>query len=638
MQRDPNIHRELHDLVQGTPAWNAYRANHDNASDAPAMMSCSPYKTRSELIHQYATGISPEIDARTQKLFDDGHRFEALARDRVAELDLVGMELYPNIASLGRLSASYDGLTMCETIVWEHKSINTAIRASETAADLPLMYRVQMEQQMHIVGADRALFSATSWDDHDSLLEEKHFWYESDLALRQQIIDGWEQFALDVDAYVPVEIVEPAKAAAIADLPVVTVQVRGELTMCNLKDITPQFDKFLAEAKLVLKTDDDFALAEEQAKTGRAAAKQCKLTAKAVVDQMASVAEVTRSLEEYASKFDAMALQQEKAVKEQKDARRAAAKLERDKSYSDHMAALNAELHPLRLNVADADKPQFAEVMKNQRTLASLYNKLDAELARVKIAANQAATDIRAKVTWYNANVGDYRSLFADLQQIIGKAMDDFQLVVTTRIDKHKADEKAKEDALRAQIAAQERAKAEAAAADKLAAERKADADRAATEQARVAAEAKAAAERQAADDQAERDRLAAEQRAQQTTAAQLERPTTAAAALAQANALADQARLADLADQQVQVEELQPAADLFSQQEVATDTPPTLRLGQINERIAPLAISADGLLSLGFAPAATEKAAKLYHECDFPRICAAIQRHLSTIQAKFAA
>lgn len=543
MQRDPNIHRELHDLEQGTPGWDAYRANHDNASDAPAMMSCSPYKTRSELIRQYATGITPTIDARTQKLFDDGHRFEALARDHVASLGLVGMELYPNIASLGRLSASYDGLTMCESIVWEHKSLNNDIRACETAAELPLMYRIQMEQQMHIVGAEKALFSATRWGDSDTTpLEEKHLWYAPDMALRQQIIDGWAQFALDVAAYVPVEIVEPAKAAAIVDLPVVTVQVRGELTQCNLKDITPVFDKFLAEAKLVLKTDDDFALAEEQAKTGRAAAKQCQLTAKAVVDQMASVAEVTRSLEEYANKFNTMALQQEKAVKEQKDARRAAAKLERDKSYTDHVAALNAELHPLRLVVADADKPQFAEVMKNQRTLASLYNKLDTELARVKIAANQIATDIRAKLAWMKSNFAEYDTLFPSvlMQQLVAKPTEDFQLAVTTRVNAHKVAELAKAEALRAKIAAEEKAKAEAAAAAKLAAERQADADRA-------AAAAQAERERVAATEKAERDRVAAATKAQMeqkvAAASATRQQQTAASALAEANNLATQDR-----------------------------------------------------------------------------------------------
>jgi hypothetical protein len=162
--------------------------------------------------------------------------------------------------------------------------------------------------------------------------------------------------------------------------------------------------------------------------------------------------------------------------------------------------------------------------------------------------------------------------------------------------------------------------------AELAAAKAAAESERVAADHACIAAEAKAAAER---------DRVATEQRAQ--TAAQQERPTTAGAAITQANALAEQARLADLADAQGQVEE-RPAADQFSQQYVATDTPPALRLGQINERIAPLAITVDGLRALGFEPAATDRASKLYHDTDFPRMCAAMLRHVSATQSKFTA
>ncbi|MBC8642102.1 YqaJ viral recombinase family protein [Caballeronia sp. EK] len=60
-----------------------------------------------------------------------------------------------------------------------------------------------------------------------------------------------------------------------------------------------------------------------------------------------------------------------------------------------------------------------------------------------------------------------------------------------------------------------------------------------------------------------------------------------------------------------------------------APTSAPTLRLGQINERLAPITMTADGLASLGFAHAATDKSAKLYHEADFARICDALIRHI---------
>lgn len=38
-------------------ASDAHRAQHHNASEAPAMMGCSPYKTRAQLVREMATGI-----------------------------------------------------------------------------------------------------------------------------------------------------------------------------------------------------------------------------------------------------------------------------------------------------------------------------------------------------------------------------------------------------------------------------------------------------------------------------------------------------------------------------------------------------------------------------------------------------
>src|SRR5690606_12944784 len=59
-------------------------------------------------------------------------------------------------------------------------------------------------------------------------------------------------------------------------------------------------------------------------------------------------------------------------------------------------------------------------------------------------------------------------------------------------------------------------------------------------------------------------------------------------------------------------------------------DEPATLRLGQINERLAPISLSAQGLADLGITHAATDKAAKLYRESDFQRICAALIQRIS--------
>lgn len=61
------------------------------------------------------------------------------------------------------------------------------------------------------------------------------------------------------------------------------------------------------------------------------------------------------------------------------------------------------------------------------------------------------------------------------------------------------------------------------------------------------------------------------------------------------------------------------------------------IKLGDINERIAPLSITADGLTKLGFSPVGTEKTAKLYNAADLPRILVAMGQHIKAVHQAVA-
>lgn len=67
-----------------------------------------------------------------------------------------------------------------------------------------------------------------------------------------------------------------------------------------------------------------------------------------------------------------------------------------------------------------------------------------------------------------------------------------------------------------------------------------------------------------------------------------------------------------------------------------APETPPTLSLGQITERLG-VALPAAFLRTLGFEPAARERGAVLYHERDYPRMCDALVRHVTEAKAAHA-
>lgn len=455
-------------LVQGSPEWHAHRANHWNASDSPAMMGVSPYKTRNAFLRQKATGLTEEFDSETKRRFYEGHRAEALARPLAEKI--IGEDLYPVTGTEGEFSASFDGLTMDESKVWEHKALNDDIRASATAAELPAHYRVQMEQQLMISGAKSVLFSATKWDEDGQLLEEKHLWYSPDLELRKQIVAGWAQFAEDLKNYVPQDVAEPPPPKVVTALPALFVHAKGEITADNMDAFGAALTARLQEVRsIVLATDQDFSDAKEAAKKFRETAKDIALSKEQMLAQTETIGEAARKMDAWAKDLNATALQLEKDVAREDAAKKAAMVAESKAAFSDYVEALETEIGALVK--LDIQQPDWAGAIKGKSKYASMQNALDTLLANSKIIASGMAKDMRAKLTWYNAHAEGYAFLFSDLRQIIVKPMDDFQLVVTSRINGHKAEEDKRLEAEREKIRAEEAAKAQREAEAKARAE-----------------------------------------------------------------------------------------------------------------------------------------------------------------------
>lgn len=445
--------RKNHELTQGNPEWHQFRANHGGASEAAAMLGLSPYTTRTELLNLKSTGISKEVDSHTQAIFDKGHAVEALAR--VIIEDSIGDDLYPVTMSLGYLSASCDGLTLDGLTAWECKQFNAKLFASVKAGDLPESHWPQCQQVLYVTGAEKLIFTCS--DGNEKTVSMDVF---PDHHHRYLLVSGWEQFQKDLAEYVPAVIVEAPKAEAIIDLPAVIVQVKGELTLCNIADMRPIFDKFLSEATVNLITDNDFAQAEAESKVGRDAAKRCIATAKGVIDQTATISEVTRELEQYAAKFNALALSQEKAVKTQKEARKLAIMNAAKGAFAGHVAGLEIEIRPIRLT---CEQPNFPEVMKNKRLLSAIQDAVDSELARVKISADSVARLIRVNLNLMADNSG-HKFLFSDLEHIIYKPFDDLKMLVENRISAHEKAEAERMENQRKAIQEEETRKAQARA------------------------------------------------------------------------------------------------------------------------------------------------------------------------------
>jgi len=412
------------DVKTGSKEWHEHRAKYFNASDAPAMLGKGKI-SREALLDKYK-GYQAEVSDFTQKIFNKGHELEADAL-AIAERK-VGDDLYPLIGVSGSLSASFDGITLDERTIYEHKTLNAEIKQSGAT----LAHKMQVQQQFMVSGADRCLFLATNGVD-----EHYQEWLEPDLELQEQIKNGWELFTIDLEHHEIKQRNETPVKASVIELPSVIIQVKGELTLCNISDVRPVFDKFLSEATVNLVTDNDFAIAEAESKKARDIAKRCIATEKSVIEQTESISEVTRELRMYADKFNALALQQEKAVKTQKENIKIALLNKSTAEFGIFIKTLNDGIKPIYLKT---QQPNFMEAMKGKRTVSSLEDAVVFELSRCQSIAVAAANLISANLKEIAA-ASEYKFLFNDFDSLVLMDIEHLKMTIDTRIRDHRTAE-----------------------------------------------------------------------------------------------------------------------------------------------------------------------------------------------------
>ena len=427
------------ELQQGTPEWHAFRAAHYTASDAPAMLGISPYKTRNELLREKKLGITPELDAATQARMAKGHEYEAQARS-VAEVEM-GEELYPVVgvcAAHPKLAASFDGITMDGCVVWEHKTLNDTIRAAAAKGEIPEHHRAQLEHQLLVSGADKAIFFASNGTgEHISIT------YTSDPAMRKRILAGWRQFNQDLKTYeVPQEQVQ-AVGRTPENLPALRIEVTGQVTASNLADFKSHALAVFAGINRNLATDQDFADAEQTVKWCGNVEERLQAAKQHALSQTASIDELFRAIDDISAEARRVRLELDKLVKARKEAIRAEIVAAGQKSLQEHVAALNARIgRPLM----PAVHAEFAAAIKGKRTIDSLRGAVDDTLAQAKIDANAIADRITINLRALDEHK-EHAGLFPDVGPLVLKQPDDLAAVIAQRIAEHEAREQARRQA-----------------------------------------------------------------------------------------------------------------------------------------------------------------------------------------------
>jgi len=446
---------KVHNVQQGTPEWLALRASHFTASEAPAMMGASKFQTRNDLLAMKKTGIVPDVTPQQQAAFDRGHATEEMARP-LAEED-IGEELYPIVGTSGNLLASMDGATMLGDVLFEHKLWNEKVATQIRAGELDPHYYWQLEQQLLVSGAERVLFVCSDGTRNKYVSME----YSPVPGRREELIAGWAQFEQDLGEFVVKEAKVEAIGAAPDQLPALRIDVTGMVTASNLDAFKSHALTVISNISTELKTDQDFADADATVKWCSEVEDKLKAAKEHALSQTESIDVLFKAIDDITAETRRKRLELEKLIKVRKDIIRSDIVMDAAKALQAHIDQINETLNSrIRMPKVQAD---FAGAIKGKRTIDSLKEAADAELARAKIEASRIADLIRANLKSLNELAIKHGFLFHDAQELVLKANDDLVALIKVRINEHElqqAELKRQEDEKAQQLAAQQQQRA----------------------------------------------------------------------------------------------------------------------------------------------------------------------------------
>lgn len=440
---------KIHNVAQGSEAWHALRANYFTASEAPAMMGASKQMKRTELLHAKKTGLDRDVSWWVQKnLFDKGHEAEALARPILEAR--IGEDLFPVVGTEGDLLASLDGCTILGDVLFEHKMWNEQLAADVRAGNLDPHYYWQLEQQLLVSGAEKVIFVCSDGTEEKFVSME----YAPVPGRAATLVAGWKQFQADLLDFTPAEVVPEAVGKTPESLPALRIEVTGMVTASNLEQFKAHSLAVFGSINTQLETDQHFADAEKAVKWCSDVEERLEAAKQHALSQTESIDALFRTIDEISAEARAKRLMLDKLVKARKLSIREDIVLDAAKALQAHIDRINASLGgKVRMPAVPAD---FAGAIKGKKTISSLRDSADSELARAKIAASQIGNSIRSNLASLDELAADYLFLFNDVQQLVLKANDDLVALITVRIDEHKKAEERKAEALREQIRQQE--------------------------------------------------------------------------------------------------------------------------------------------------------------------------------------
>lgn len=434
---------KIHKCLQGTQEWLKLRKDFNSASEAPVMMGVSSYMTREELLLLKKTGHEKDVSG-LEYIFNKGHEAEKKERDILEEMK--GLEFYPVVVSEKyeelELLASMDGLTLQCDVGLEHKLSNQRLRDIKDADDIPLEYKIQMDQQLFITKADFIYF-VVSDGTKKNLTYFKYYPNESSF---DRLINGWRIFNKDLETFeiTEKEVIETKSSGS---LPVLSIKVKGGVTKSNLSEFEKQAVYFLNNISVDLREDVDFAQAELDLKSCSKSEDELISIKKGILRQTVDISMVFKTIDKLKEDFRDKRLLLSKLIKEKKEFIKKGILLDARENIRVEVESKN-EL--LRNGITlDYQIPDYSGHIKGKRALDSINRAINVAVLTDKAEINGQYMGICKNIDLYEKEFKGNEFLFPDLNILVKKTEEDFNSYCLLKISQYKEGLRLKEKKLK---------------------------------------------------------------------------------------------------------------------------------------------------------------------------------------------
>lgn len=321
---------------------------------------------------------------------------------------------------------------------------NEQLAAEVRAGNLDAHYCWQLEQQLLVSGAEKVIFVCSNGTEENFV----SMGYTPVPGRAATLVAGWKQFQADLQDFAPAEVVPEAFGKTPKSLPALRIEVTGMVTASNLEQFKAHSLAVFGSINAELETDQHFADAEKAVKWCGDVEERLEAAKQHALSQTESIDALFRTIDEISAEARAKRLMLDKlSIRED-------IVMDAAKALQIHIDQINASLGgKARMPAVRAD---FAGAIKGKKTISSLRDSADSELARAKIAASQIGDSIRTNLASLDELAADYLFLFNDVQQLVMKAHDDLVALIKVRISEHQKAEEQKAEVQHEQIRQEE--------------------------------------------------------------------------------------------------------------------------------------------------------------------------------------